>query len=378
MKHQVWTVLLCVSFSLYAESVIADKLDRIGRFSYEDSFDENLVETVLKNSSPVVKRNVKRLLYPDAGQQEMQRLLLLGGESNASTTAIAKAMAVRCGYEYYVIDASVLLQAYREGRQMLLDEVRPIIKQGKPIAIIITELPEMADYSGLLASTLWLLIDQCAQYQDVFVIATSAFKKEQLSQEIKDHFDGDIINVALNKSMRNSFEDEVMKRMSWLERNKGACIVVAGLACFVLGVAHLYAQILFADAQVEQDNKQMLLQDKMVLLYEQLLGAQKEERDIQNQMLLFAKEGREIQDKQYEKQIEQHAMQKEQYCMQLNQYITHLIQLGTNLRMDHIHESHYKGYFDSLPIERKQAINQYNTEIKQIEERIRKRLSELT
>ena len=330
MKHQVWTVLLFVSFSLCAENVIADKLDRIGRFSYEDSFDENLVETVLKNSSPVVKRNVKRLLYPDGGQEEMQRLLLLGGTSNASTIAIAKAIAVRCGYEYYVIEASALLQAYREGRQMLLNEVRPIIKQGKPIAIIITELAEMADYSGLLASTLWLLIDQCAQYQDVFVIATSAFKKEQLSQEIKDRFNGDIISVALDKSMRDRIEDETVKKMSWLERNKIACLIVGGLACFALGVAHLYAQVLFADAQAARENVMILLENKILSVYEKMLFVGKEmqdqqcriqgqQYDMQKQQSYVCKEQCNIQNQQGNTQKKQEDIQKQQTDIQKGQ-----------------------------------------------------------
>ena len=58
MKHHVCALLLGVSFLVCAESSIADKSQRIGRFSHEDSFDENLVETVLKNSSAVVKKNV--------------------------------------------------------------------------------------------------------------------------------------------------------------------------------------------------------------------------------------------------------------------------------------------------------------------------------
>src|SRR5260221_6862337 len=196
MKHHVCAVLLCMSSLLSAEvdkHGIADKSKRIGRFSYEDSVDENLVEEVLKHSPAAVKKNIKNLLYPSDENVALQSLLLLGGISNASTTAIAKSIALRCGYDYYVIEASVLLKEYREGRQMLLNEVRPIIKSGKPIALIITELPEMADYSGVLASTLWLLIDQCAQYQDVLVIATSAFAKGQLSEDIKDRFGENII-----------------------------------------------------------------------------------------------------------------------------------------------------------------------------------------
>jgi hypothetical protein len=304
MKHQVCASLLLVSFSLCADfeaQSIADKSKRVGRFSYEDSFDENLVETVLEKSSVAVKRNVKRLLYPAAGQ-EMQRLLLLGGVSNASTTAIAKSIATRCGYEYYVVEASALLQEYREGQQMLLSEIRPIIKQGKPIAIIITELPEMADYSGLLASTLWLLIDQCAQYPDVFVIGTSAFQKGQLSEEIKDRFGGDIISVALDKSMQDSIENAAALKPSWLERNKVACFVAGGIGFFALGVVHLYMQMLFADEQIQLKNKKIVLQQRQVQLKAEEIIMGRRIAEVQEDMFLVQKQQPTFDQKKFELQ----------------------------------------------------------------------------
>lgn len=263
MKHQVSTLLLLVSFSLCADSdkyTVADKSKRIGRFSYEDSFDENVVETILKNSPSVVKKNVKNLLYPSDEENIKQGLLLLGGVSNASTTAIAKAIALRCGYEYYVIEASALLREYREGRQMLLSEIRPIIKQGKPVAIIITELPEMADYSGLLASTLWMLIDQCAQYPDVLVIATSALQKGQLSEEVKERFGGDIISISLDKYMQDQIEDAAALKKGWVEKNKVALAVAGSMACFTLAAAHVAVQTWFAIVQNDIQKQQYKLQ----------------------------------------------------------------------------------------------------------------------
>lgn len=251
MKHHVCAVLLSISPLVYAEVSthgIADKSKRIGRFSYEDSFDENLVEEVLKHSPAAVKKNIKNLLYPSDEDVAPQSLLLLGGTSNASTTAIAKSIALRCGYDYYVIEASVLLKEYREGRQMLLNEVRPIIKKGKPIALIITELPEMADYSGLLASTLWMLIDQCRQYPDVLVIGTSACNKGQLSEDIKERFGENIVPVSLNKSLQDQIEYEESQK-NWFERNKVACGVVGGAACLILATVHVVMQALLVTKQ---------------------------------------------------------------------------------------------------------------------------------
>ncbi len=251
MKHHVCAVLVCISSLVYAEAEkhgIADKSKRIGRFSYEDSFDENLVEEVLKHSPAAVKKNIKDLLYPSDADAAPQSLLLLGGTSNASTTAIAKSIALRCGYDYYVIEASALLKEYREGRQMLLNEVRPIIKRGKPLALIITELPEMADYSGLLASTLWMLIDQCRQYPDVLVIGTSACNKGQLSEDVKERFGENIVSVSLKKSLQDQIESDEIKK-NWFERNKVACAVVGGAACLTLATVHMIVQMLLGFEQ---------------------------------------------------------------------------------------------------------------------------------
>ena len=56
-----------------------------------------------------------------------------------------------------------------------------------------------------------MLIDQCAQYPDVLVIATSAFTKGQLSEEVKERFGGDIISVSLNKFEQDQIENEELK-----------------------------------------------------------------------------------------------------------------------------------------------------------------------
>lgn len=286
MKHHVTTLFLLLSCMLNANSdkyTIADKSKRVGRFSYEDSFDEKLVETVLKNSPSIVKKNIKQLLYPENGEDNTkQRLLLLGGISNANTTAVAKAIALRCGYEYYLIEASALLKEYREGRQALLTEVRSVIKQGKPIAIIITELPEMADYSGLLASTLWLLIDQCEKYPDVLVIATSAFQQGQLSGEIKERFGGDIISVCLDQYAQKKIKDAVIQNR-WIEKNKTVLMVAGGVTCLSLAAVHVVTQIFFAIAEAKRGEK----------------------------LLSLMQEGRDKQDKQYN-------LQREEYKAQLN------------------------------------------------------------
>lgn len=401
MKHQVCALLLFVSFSVCAENAIADKAKRIGRFSHEDSFNENLVETVLKNSSAVVKKNVNNLLYPLDEEDAKQRLLLLGGTSNASTTAIAKAIALRCGYEYYVVEASALLREYREGRQMLLSEIRPIIKEGKPIAIIITELPEMADYSGLLASTLWLLIDQCAQYQDVLVIATSALNKGQLPQEVKERFGGDIITVSLDRFEQKNIEDTTVQKMSWIEKHKVAIAIAGGLTCFAVAAGHLYAQILFAATYVERENEKKLLEGKTIAAFEAMLLLQKKEYDLQDQAYGMQAQQYSLQNQQhdkqkeqctkqeaqydkqkeqYDKQKEQYTKQEAQYAMQREQYRTQLQQGITQISLHNSVRALYYAFVDGVlgaKEEVKKQRSQWDKVSDQEKQGIQKKLKEL-
>jgi hypothetical protein len=162
-----------------------------------------------------------------------------------------------------VIEASALLKDYREGRHMLLNEVRPIIKKGKPIALIITELPEIADYSGLLASTLWMLIDQCEQYPDVLVIGTSACNKGQLTEDIKERFGENIIPVSLNKVMQDCIENEEIKK-SWFERNKGTCVIVGGVACLTLATIYVATQVAGLVINYDVLQKQMSIENTRI------------------------------------------------------------------------------------------------------------------
>jgi hypothetical protein len=339
MKHQVCALLLCVSFLGYLNGnqyIVVDKLQRIGRFNYEDSFDENLIEEVLKHSPVAVKKNIKNLLYSSNEDELPRRLLLLGGVNNASTTAIAKSIALRCGYDYYVIEASILLKKYYEGRQMLLDEVLPIIKKGKPLALIITELPEIADFSGVLASTLWSLIDQCEQYPDVLVIGTSAFSTGQLSESIKERFGENLIPVALDAFMQNQIEEIISPQISWIEKYQGPCMIAVGFLCCIL-TAHVGAQMLFAIAQAEREQE----------------------------MLRLGREKRDIQKKQYNLQVNQHIIQLQDYLTQIYQ-LTIKSQESRYRRNQYSQYDKYTQYLQQLPEDVRQlsiAMDQNNEKV---------------
>jgi hypothetical protein len=256
MKHHVCTVLLLASFVLCAEFdkyALFGKVYRIGRFNDEDSFDINQVETILKQLPVAAQKNIEKLFGSTDKNGVSQPLLLLGGIRNADTTAVAKAIALHWGYDYYLIEASAFLQASNEKQDSLLSEARAISKQKKPIVFIITELPEMEDYFALHACDLRMLIDQCAQYPNVMVIATSAFREEQLSDSVKQRFNT-IVSIESH---------EEQPKISWLERNKTACIVASGFVCCALVAVSVGTYILSATMQLEQCNQNALLHQQI-------------------------------------------------------------------------------------------------------------------
>jgi hypothetical protein len=280
MKHHVCAVLFFVNSlfcTVFDRRAVLDKEYLIGRFSDVDSFDIDQVEKILKQLPATVKKNIENLLYPADGNELPQRLLLLGGVRNANTTAIAKAIALRWGYDYYVIEAVAFLQANHDKRDFLLSEARSI---RKPIVFIITELPEMRDYFELYACTLEMLIDQCAQYSNAMVIATSAYQHEQLPDHIKEKF-SHIVSLTSNEPMQAKI------KMSWIEKNKTACVVTAcALAALCIGT-----QIFYTVMCLQQQNENILLNQQVTdlcnvvgFIKAQSQSFQKQQSDIQKQL----------------------------------------------------------------------------------------------
>jgi hypothetical protein len=257
MKHHVCALLFFVNFLCAIDK-------HIGRFSYEEIFDENLAEEVLKHSPLAVKKCVKSMLYPseDDDYEGIHQLLLLGKERSVSV-AIAKSIALRCGYDYYVIEGSVLLQEHCKGTQMFVHEITSIVKRKKPIALIITELPEIIEHSGLLASMMWTLMSKYAWDSDVFLIGTSRLQKERLSQQVNERFGDAIISLELNKSSQKCIEKMIAKA-GWIEKYKIPCLVAAGFVGCTFAAGYLCVQILGAIQVVQQlGNERELLKQKI-------------------------------------------------------------------------------------------------------------------
>lgn len=198
---------------------------RIGRFSDEDCFDTECVKDILVAAPAAIKKIIINLLYPPKNKAALPKRLLLVGKPGTGKTTLAKAIAIKCGYDYYLVEAPFLLNEYKNsGPQNLLREIYPLLQSGRKVVVILDELTELTDRykkendsDATVAAALWILLDSCAQYDNVFFIGTSNKEKKDLPAQLQSRFDEDIITIYMpNDVARNRMFQYFLKH----ERHK--------------------------------------------------------------------------------------------------------------------------------------------------------------
>ena len=107
-----------------------------------------------------------------------------------------------------LIEAPFLLNEYKNsGPQNLLREIYPLLESGRKVVVILDELTELTDKykkendsDATVAAALWILLDSCAQYDNVFFIGTSNKSKKDLPAQLQSRFDEDIITIDMPNS----------------------------------------------------------------------------------------------------------------------------------------------------------------------------------
>jgi ATP-dependent 26S proteasome regulatory subunit len=160
---------------------------------------------VIAAAPAAIKKVIVNLLYPPRNKAALPKRLLLVGKPGTGKTTLAKAIAYKCGYDYYVIEAPFLLNEYKNsGPQNLLREIYPLLNAGRNVVVILDELTELTDRykkendsDATVGAALWILLDSCAQYDNVFFIGTSNKQRKDLPVQLQSRFDEDIITIHL-------------------------------------------------------------------------------------------------------------------------------------------------------------------------------------
>jgi AAA+ superfamily predicted ATPase len=193
---------------------------RIGRFSAEDCFDTECVNNIVAAAPAAIKKIIINLMYPPHNKAALPKRLLLVGKPGTGKTTLAKAIAIKCGYDYYIVEAPFLLNEYKNsGPQNLLREIYPLLESGRKVVVILDELTELTDKykkendsDATVAAALWILLDSCAQYDNVFFIGTSNKAKKDLPAQLQSRFDEDIITIDMpNSAARKRMLEHFLK-----------------------------------------------------------------------------------------------------------------------------------------------------------------------
>jgi AAA+ superfamily predicted ATPase len=131
--------------------------------------------------------------------------LLLVGPPGAGKTTMAQVIAIITQRRYKVIEAPFLLNEYKNsGPQNLFRVIVPMLESGQPCVIIVDEITQLVkqhdkkrDPDPGTAVALWLLLDRCAEYDNVLFVGTCN-EMDDFPEQLRSRFgDSGIVHVGL-------------------------------------------------------------------------------------------------------------------------------------------------------------------------------------
>lgn len=161
-------------------------------------------EQLLINAPIDVKKIIYNLNYPPKTLKFIPKKLMLVGPPGCGKSSLAKAIANQTGRYALLVEAPFIANEYKNsGQQNLLKILTEVLKINQPCIIILDEInvlfkanKDQANPDNGILEALWLLLDECAEYSNIFFIATCN-DINNIPEALKSRFEGEIVTIAL-------------------------------------------------------------------------------------------------------------------------------------------------------------------------------------
>lgn len=192
--------------------------------------DSHLVNSFLDNSPPLLRFQIEIMKNPaiynslnDIKGFSINKLLLYGPPGSGKSS-LAKAIADYCNFPRQFINASSLVNQYKNSGQSNFRYIfGPLLTNKKYVAIILDELTGLTNRHGKkdnpdegVVEQLLGILDHCEAHKNVLFIATTNEIKD-LPEQLKDRFCGSTFKIEkpdferCKKLINALFEDDIIK-----------------------------------------------------------------------------------------------------------------------------------------------------------------------